>query len=231
MANTVNSLPKLVPSAPTAEEVRSYLFQLLTLRHDYTPDAAHEVVKAWKRGGMAELVKGGQRILESRFGHEVGRLLYRDMQKDVLTDFMNSFHGLFMTGLLAISTMVAVVYGMAAYVVPKWEDRTFALGRVLFAAGPVTFVIINQFPWCTLKMVLFCTSLFFSLVGLFALIARMMKSASDKEDQKELAEHAKALQKEQKEQRGHGKQAKQPAASEDDDAAYNLRQRKVPAQQ
>ncbi|KAI5291282.1 hypothetical protein KEM54_005573 [Ascosphaera aggregata] len=225
MANTLNGIPKLVPRANTPEKVRSYLYDILTLRHDYDTETAKKVIQSWTYGDIKDLLKEPRRRLQRDFGFEVGTLIHKAVQQDVLTDFMNSFHGLFMTSLLAICVMVSVIYAVIAFSLPTWSERLYPLRRFLIAAGPATFAVILQFPWCPAKAILFCTSFFFMLIALFAWIVRWMEIESDKDDERELMEQVKAAKEEKREEQKEEVVREAPSTSEDE-GGYNLRQRK-----
>ncbi|KAI5303508.1 hypothetical protein KEM56_007474 [Ascosphaera pollenicola] len=230
--------PRVIPRAVDPEGVRSYLSELLISRHHYNPAAAEEAVAAWTYGNITDLLGKSERLLERRFGRDVGGLLWQSIQQDVLTDFMNSFHGLLMTSLLTLCIMCAVIYAVISFTLPTWKKRAQPLRRFLLAAGPATFLIIWQFPQCLAKSIIFTVSFFFTLVGVFAWIVRWMEIESEKDDKRELAEHATAL-KEEKDKRKKKAKKEQMKLKEDikesirdapstseDESGYNLRQRR-----
>lgn len=111
------------------------------------------------------------------------------------------------------------------------------LRRFFLAAGPATFAIVWQFPHCLAKSIIFATSFFFTLIGIFAWLVRWMEIESEKDDKKELAEHAKALKKEKEKEKEKSKRMRNEAAklqedikdapsTSEDESGYNLRQRK-----
>ena len=83
------------PPAPTAgpRAVREYLDSLLILKHDLTPEAAHNITDRWQVGLLRDLRSANSTDFMNIFGKPVGLYLYRSFEDELYTAWRSSISG------------------------------------------------------------------------------------------------------------------------------------------
>ncbi|KAI5300682.1 hypothetical protein KEM55_005800 [Ascosphaera atra] len=230
--NIVENLPRMVPNVTNSEEIRDYLYNLLTLRHGLGEAAAKAATGSWKYGGTKQLLAMTERQCEKMFGGRVGRALYWYIQDDVFTDFVASFEGLVLIGLLSIATFVSLLYVAIVYNEKTSNERWRSVRRLTTFAGPITFAIIMQFPRSTLKNIFLFSSIFFTCICSFVWMARFMQIEFEKDEKEEeelfrkaLAEDKERKKKEKEDTAGPESEIREAPSTSEDEGAHEVRKR------
>lgn len=82
------SIPKsasktLLPDSAPADEVRTYITQLLVKRYDTDVDFAEKYASKWEIGRFSQLSSASQETLRGIFGNNVGICIYDTLQEDI----------------------------------------------------------------------------------------------------------------------------------------------------
>ncbi|KAJ5813196.1 hypothetical protein N7447_010219 [Penicillium robsamsonii] len=105
------------PNAP-AEQVRTYITQLLVNRYDVPVDVAETHASKWEIGRFSQLTPASRETLQRIFGDNVGLCIFSTLQED-LTEFMNKRPSAIISGYVAAASSLALASVVLLFFLPE----------------------------------------------------------------------------------------------------------------
>lgn len=162
-------------------QIRTYLMNVLILRHDLSPADANSVASSWRFGREHDLREASQKKFQNIFG-DIGFYLYNSVSEDMASAWHSTHAGALNLLLLYGMPILAMILLFRLYLHTQrasLASGTLHLERLLWVSGPILLICNAQEAAHHTKLSGECFELIGALLsafGFFAMVSRFIRT-------------------------------------------------------
>ncbi|KAJ5200804.1 hypothetical protein N7491_008390 [Penicillium cf. griseofulvum] len=163
-------LTKFPSAFAPADEVRTYITQVLINKYDVPVDVAEKHANKWEIGRFSQLTPASRDTIQRIFGDNVGLCIHSAVQED-LAEVMNQKPSAIISGYAATASSLSLATVLLLLFLPELGLQAKHADRIMWAASPVWwFLFAGSWGFYAIKHPLNEITITLSSLGAFAAI-------------------------------------------------------------